>query len=221
MSLKRGSLHLHKYGALRCAPHDFLCYCKITAAEYPEPIREAMTVPEISVPVIDISGYLAGDPAAKEKCAAQFREACSNQGFLQVIGHSVSPDIQSRFLDAIAKFFKLPLEEKMKIAQDKSPCSRGYERVGGQKLDELDESATVDQKEGFSIRPERELGVFLAGPNQWPDPALPGMEEFKETYMEYFDAVHGLSKKVFRLLALSLGLEEEYFDEFAADPDGS
>lgn len=33
-------------------------------------------------------------------------------------------------------------------------------------------------------------------------------------------AVHSLSKSMFRLMALSLDLEETYFDDFASDPDG-
>jgi isopenicillin N synthase-like dioxygenase len=173
----------------------------------------------ITIPIIDVSSFLSGDPKASTKAAAELRSACENQGFLQVIGHAVPGSTQKKFLEAIAAFFKLPLDEKLKISQDNSPCHRGYERIGGQKLDELDEDATPDQKEGFSIRPARPLGKFLAGPNQWPDESvLPG---FKETYMEYFDAVHSLSKSMFQLMALSLGLDRTYFDSFAADPDGA
>jgi isopenicillin N synthase-like dioxygenase len=140
--------------------------------------------PQVTIPVINVSGYLAGDPEATHACAAELRSACENQGFLQVVGHSVPAATQKKFLDAIAKFFALPLEEKEKLSQSNSKCYRGYERIGGQKLDELDDNATTDQKEGFSVRPERELGKFLAGPNQWPsEEVLPG---FREAYMEYF-----------------------------------
>ncbi|EXJ92800.1 hypothetical protein A1O3_01354 [Capronia epimyces CBS 606.96] len=201
---------------------------------------------QVDIPIIDISGYLAGDPDAKRKAAAEFRQACENQGFLQVVGHSVPEAIQQRFLAGIASFFALPLSQKEKVSQTKSKCHRGYERVGGQKLDELDDSATPDQKEGFSVRRDRPLGRFLQGPNQWPEPepeSKPETEteetkaeaelskiptatkvfdhvQFQESYMAYFDAVHDLSKAVFRLLALSLDLSEDHFDAFAADPDG-
>jgi isopenicillin N synthase-like dioxygenase len=139
---------------------------------------------EVTIPVINISGYLKGDTEATKVAAQEVREACENQGFLQVVGHAVSEDVQARFMAAIAAFFKLPREEKEKISQSKSKCYRGYERIGGQKLEEVDDSATPDQKEGFSMRPERPLGKFLQGPNQWPDEALvPG---FKQAYMDYF-----------------------------------
>ncbi|KAF2875258.1 putative gibberellin 20 oxidase [Massariosphaeria phaeospora] len=172
----------------------------------------------VTIPVINVSGYLVGDPKATAACAAALRDACENQGFLQVVGHSVPEITQKNFLYAITRFFALLQDEKETLSQDNSPCHRGYERIGGQKLDELNADATPDQKEGFSIRPERPLGKFLAGPNQWPDEnRVPG---FKEAYMEYFWAVHSLSKAIFQLMALSLGLDRTCFDAFAADPDG-
>ncbi|RDW68773.1 isopenicillin N synthase family dioxygenase [Aspergillus mulundensis] len=174
--------------------------------------------PTVRIPIIDISGYLAGDATSKAKAVLEIRSACEEQGFLQITGHNVPPSIQEAFLTQIAKFFSLPLDEKERVSQAHSPCHRGYERIGGQKLDELDEKAGPDQKEGFSVRRERPLGGFLQGPNQWPDPAV--LPEFQRAYMAYFDAVHGLSRSMFRLIALSLGLEEGYFDYFAADPDG-
>ncbi|KAK2742964.1 hypothetical protein FQN55_007594 [Onygenales sp. PD_40] len=170
----------------------------------------------IDIPIIDISGYLAGDPAATKETITLFRTACENQGFLQITGHSVSPEIQERFISAIAEFFSLPIAQKLEVSQQRSKCNRGYERLGFQKLDELDVNATTDQKEGFSIRQDRPLGRFLQGENQWPA-GLPG---FKEAYMEYFHAVHALSKTMFGVMALSLGLEEDYFADFASDADG-
>lgn len=170
----------------------------------------------VEIPIIDISGYLAGNLKAKCRIVREFRNACENQGFLQVVGHSVPADLQSRYLASLAEFFALPAEEKEKVAQSKSKCHRGYEHIGGQKLDELDENATADQKESFSVRRDRPLGRFLQGPNQWPEnPA-----RFKEIYEEYYDSVHELSMKLFRLMALSLSLDENYFDDFGADSDG-
>lgn len=74
-----------------------------------------------------------------------------------------------------------------------------------------------DQKEGFMIGPELPPGRFLQGPNQWLEESIcPG---FREMLMRYFNEVHQLSKSVFRLLALSLELEETYFDGFVASRD--
>lgn len=174
----------------------------------------------LKIPVIDLTGYLRGDADAKAACAAELRDAMENVGFLQVVGHSVSADLQKRFIDGVAAFFALPMEEKQKIGQDKSSCNRGYERIGVERLEEVEDNSRLELKEGFTVRPERPLGRFMAGPNQWPDPSLPGLATFRQTYMEYFESVHQLSKSMFRLIALSLDLDEQYFDAFAADPDG-
>jgi isopenicillin N synthase-like dioxygenase len=56
---------------------------------------------DVTIPVVDISGYLSGDPIAKKAIADEIREAYENQGFLQVIGHSVSPHLQARYLAAV------------------------------------------------------------------------------------------------------------------------
>lgn len=167
------------------------------------------------IPIINISGYLAGDAESKRRVVAEFREACEVQGFLQVSGHSVSPELQARYISVLADFFALPLQEKEKVSQKNSECNRGYERIGGQKLDD-DPHATADQKESFSIRQDRELDRFLQGPNQWPE----SPPNFKDVYTEYYNATHELSKTMFRILALSLDLSEDYFDDFASDPDG-
>ncbi|KAI1763141.1 hypothetical protein GGR53DRAFT_498691 [Hypoxylon sp. FL1150] len=74
-----------------------------------------------------------------------------------------------------------------------------------------------DQKEGFMIGPELPPGRFLQGPNLWPEEGdCPG---FRSTMEEYFAAVRGLSVKMFRLLALSLRLDEHYFDAFVNSRD--
>jgi isopenicillin N synthase-like dioxygenase len=175
-----------------------------------------MVAPPIDIPVIDISGFYHGDAGAKKAVVDQFRTACSTQGFMQVVGHTVSRQLQEEFLAALRTFFALPLEEKAKISQANSECNRGYEILGGQKLEELEGNATADQKEGFSVRQERDGNRFLQGRNQWPD-NLPG---YREKYMEYYYATHEVSKTLFKLMALSLDLPENYFERFANDEDG-
>ncbi|KAL1903476.1 hypothetical protein Sste5346_000103 [Sporothrix stenoceras] len=174
----------------------------------------------LEIPVIDIAKSLAGNAAERRECALELRRALEEVGFFQIIGHSVSTELQEKFIAAITAFFDLSLAEKQAIGQDRSPCNRGYERIGIERLEELEDNSAVEKKEGFTVRPERALGRFMAGPNQWPSTDLPGMTDFRTTYMEYFAAVHELSSHMFRLMALSLDLDEHYFDAFAADPDG-
>ena len=164
--------------------------------------------------MIDISGYLKGDEAQTVAIAKELRDACEAPGFFQIVGHGVSSDLRATLLEELAKFYALPMSTKQALHRGKSKCLRGYETVGEQKL----EAGFSDQKEGFMIGPEFPADArFLQGPNQWPDQRdAPG---FQDTFMEYFNAIHDLSKTMFRLIALSLELDEKFFDDFVGSKD--
>lgn len=58
---------------------------------------------------------------------------------------------------------------------------------------------------------------FAQGPNQWPSEDLcPG---FRETFMEYFEAMRMFSRTMMRIVASGLGLEEGALDEFVYGRD--
>jgi isopenicillin N synthase-like dioxygenase len=84
---------------------------------------------------------------------------------------------------------------------------RGFEGAGKQALDA---DTPPDLRERFYVgvdldaeHPYVSSGVPNHGPNQWP--ALPG---FREQNERYFAALLDLGRRVMRILALSLELEE-------------
>ncbi len=169
----------------------------------------------VTIPVIDISGYIGGGSAAQTaQVAAEIGQACRSPGFFQIVGHDVAPSLRGRLLDQTARFYAQPAAAKAALHRGLSiNGARGYEALGTEVL----EAGYADQKEGFMFGPELPPGRFLQGPNLWPDEAAcPG---FRATMEEYFAAARGLSVRLFRLLALSLGLEEKYFDAFIDSRD--
>ncbi|KAG8628600.1 hypothetical protein KVT40_004473 [Elsinoe batatas] len=166
-----------------------------------------------SIPVIDISGY-PSSPTHTTQIITQLRTACHSPGFFQITGHSVPLSLRAAMLTQTAAFYRLPMETKAALDTKNSPCFRGYERLGVQKL----EPGFDDMKEGFMISNERPDSTrFLQGSNQWPEERdVPG---FRETFEAYFEAVRGLSRTMFRLMALTLGLEEGAFDGFVDGDD--
>ncbi|KAJ5260583.1 hypothetical protein N7478_012188 [Penicillium angulare] len=167
---------------------------------------------EFKIPVIDVSGYLQNDkesPDSKEVVAA-IRSACKDPGFFQVTGHSVPAGLRDQTLKSLHEFFALPEEVKSQIHRT-DENTVGYEVVGQQKVE------VGDRKEGFVFGPEPFPAQFTKVKNQWlEDSACPG---FNATLQQYYDEVRKLSKSMFRLLALSLDLEETYFDEFVASQE--
>ncbi|KAI1103723.1 putative gibberellin 20 oxidase [Jackrogersella minutella] len=168
----------------------------------------------VTIPVIDISGYIAGDSSRTAHIVEELRAACRAPGFFQIVGHTVSPELRDRLFAKVAEFYALPSAKKSALRQGLSVNgARGYEAIGA----EIMEADFRDQKEGFMIGPELPPGRFMQGPNLWPeDGDCPG---FRSTMEEYFAAARNLSVKLFRLLALSLRLEEHYFDAFVDSRD--
>ncbi|KAF9776790.1 hypothetical protein IL306_004986 [Fusarium sp. DS 682] len=165
----------------------------------------------LEIPVIDVSGYFAGSNNEKQRIAKELHAACCAPGFFQITGHTISSELRQRLLSVLPSFFALPLEKKAALHRSNSKCLRGYEHVGAQKL----EKPFADQKEGFMVGHELpEDSGYLRGPNQWPDDA--DIPSFRATFTEYFAAVHALSISLFRMIALSLELPENYFDDFVS-----
>ncbi|KAK0630305.1 hypothetical protein B0T17DRAFT_506787 [Bombardia bombarda] len=197
------------------------------------PIRQTATaettpLPLFAIPIIDIAAYLSPSPSpsptATASLASSIRAAATSPGFFQITGHGISPALRDRLFGALKAFFALPQAAKAALHRDNSPCLRGYEAVGDQVLEE----GLPDRKEGFMIGQELvgtgEDGLgglrFGQGANQWPgedEGWCPG--GFKAVMMEYFEAVRLLSRSVFRLVALSLELEEGFFDRFVYGRD--
>ncbi|ROV92571.1 hypothetical protein VMCG_08919 [Cytospora schulzeri] len=172
----------------------------------------------INIPIIDIAGYLqqhpTPDPDLTSHITQQIHQAARSPGFFQITGHNIPHELRTRLFQSMETFFALPAATKSSLHKDHSPAFRGYEGVGDQML----EAGVLDRKEGFTIGAEwegdPERAGFLQGRNQWPaEEVCPGL---REVLGEYFEAMRGLSKAMFRLMALSLGLDEEWFDDFVA-----
>jgi isopenicillin N synthase-like dioxygenase len=165
----------------------------------------------MEIPVIDVSGYFTGSEPEKQRIARELHAACCAPGFFQITGHTIPAELQQRLLSVLPNFFALPQEKKAALHRSNSKCLRGYEQVGAQKL----EKPFADQKEGLMIGHELpENSGYLRGPNQWPDEA--DVPSLRATFTEYFAAVHELSISLFRMIALSLDLPENYFDDFVS-----
>ena len=106
----------------------------------------------------------------------------------------------------------------MYIEQNKQSHTRGYESLRAQNFEA---KGAGDLKEGFSFgrhsppdHPDVAAGVFAQGPNLYPDE----LNGFRDTMDAYFQAADQLAKKVLGIIALTLGLEEDYFDKGFCKP---
>ncbi|KAL6703147.1 hypothetical protein ACN47E_010140 [Coniothyrium glycines] len=174
-------------------------------------------------PILDFSKFYKNDPAAKKQLVDEVRNCCLHNGFFQITGHNVPIELQNRIMDWNKKFFDLDLEHKNKINKDTTNTwNRGYELMKSQILEE---GTMPELKEGYYIGDEipKTHPYFVnkklnSGPNMWPsEDVLPNVADFKATALDYYAQVVQLAKDILKVLALTLDLEESYFDEFASD----
>lgn len=169
-----------------------------------------------AVPIVDIRGLVAPNGTA-QGVAGELGCACREVGFFYIVGHGVDEGLQLRLERLSREFFAQDVATKMRIRMALAGRAwRGYFPVGGELT-----SGKPDQKEGLYFgkelgddHPLVRAGTPVHGPNLFPD--LPG---FRETVLEYLEALTSVGHAVMRGLALSLGLEESYFaDRYTGDP---
>ncbi|KAK5660012.1 hypothetical protein OQA88_13480 [Cercophora sp. LCS_1] len=118
-----------------------------------------------TIPTIDLSGYLSGDPVPTAYVVTAVRSAAISSGFFHITGHGISAPQSERLLDAIRRFFALPQEIKDTLRQDQAVSFRGYEPSGSQHL----ENKVPDLQEGFicgSAKSPTIGHIVTRGPNK-------------------------------------------------------
>jgi len=172
-----------------------------------------------TLPVVDIAPMLGGaDPDARQRVAAGIGEACRAHGFFYIAGHGIDDALQAGLRDASRAFFALPDAEKMRLEMlHGGRAWRGYFPVGGELT-----SGRPDLKEGLYFGTELppddarvRAGWPLHGANLWPAevPAL------RAAVLNYMEAASRAAQAVLAAVALSLGLEEDWFRRhYTADP---
>ncbi|HTO59368.1 MAG TPA: 2-oxoglutarate and iron-dependent oxygenase domain-containing protein [Pseudomonadales bacterium] len=168
------------------------------------------------VPVIDVSA-LTTDGSDRRSVAQQIGAACRTAGFFYIVGHGVDETLQARLVELSQQFFAHDLATKLTIGMARGGRAwRGYFPVG-QELT----SGRPDLKEGIYFgaelptdHPLVQAGTPMHGPNLFPDLPL-----FRESVVAYMTAMTQLGHRLMVGLALSLGLDEDYFAQrYTGDP---
>jgi isopenicillin N synthase-like dioxygenase len=167
------------------------------------------------VPVIDISPWFSGDPAARREVAAQVDAALTSVGFMLVTGHGVPRDRAGDVRSAARQFFALPDETKRAYAVTVS--GRGWLPPGVEAnayADAYDEdgASPPDMKETFVAGADAKTGdpaidEYWFPENVWPG-EVPGLRDAAE---DYLDRMRTLADELLIMCAVALGQEEDYF----------
>ena len=187
-----------------------------------------------TVPEINISSSFSSSIEDRKAVASQIRDACTNSGFFHITGHGVPEEARQAILGLAKRFFRtLPREKKEVLHVKHSDYFRGWEPADFTYVNPGDwsaEDAAPETKEGFNWGYEagldptggdgqyRELDGKDVNGNVWPsEEDIPG---FYDTVRQYYGQILELARHLFRLFALSLELEEDYFDPMMTHPGG-
>ena len=172
------------------------------------------------IPLIDLETMKNSDSHGTEELVRAVTQALETVGFFHIIGHGVPPALVQRLRDEAYDFFKLPLEEKMKVKRPLPEITRGYDPPAQQSLSSTKDGASPpDLQEGFGMggfnyRSEdpyytEGLGHYFYAPNLWPERP----SGFRSTLEEYHSSLTVLANRLMQLFAVALEINPDYFDD--------
>jgi isopenicillin N synthase-like dioxygenase len=185
--------------------------------------HNAVTDTASDIPVIDLQPLAGGGAAGLHQVAVQIAAACEHTGFFYIRNHGVAQELIDAAFAESANFHALPLEQKMRI--DMNPWHRGYMPLATSviRTSSVARVRKPNQSESFMLMhelaaddPEVLAGKPLQGPNQWPDPQR--VPDFRRVIQHYNATLQALSYRLVPVMAVALGLQPDFFDEYFKKP---
>ncbi|KAL6320306.1 hypothetical protein AAG906_007003 [Vitis piasezkii] len=160
----------------------------------PEPERPRLSqVSECKhVPIIDL-----GNDVNRAQLIQHIADACRLYGFFQVINHGVAAEMMEKMLEVADEFYRLPVEEKMKLYSD-DPT----------KTMRLSTSFNVKKEKVHNWRDYLRLHCYPLDQYtpEWPS----NPPSFKEIVSSYCKEVRELGFRLQEMISESLGLEKDH-----------
>ncbi len=170
-----------------------------------------------TIPVIDMKPLFEGGETGRKQVAEQIGEACRGIGFFYLAGHGVPASLREQVFAKAKEFFDSPDELKRKSLYSAASGNRGFIPMKGESLDP---TKAPDLKEAFNIGlelpaddPEIVSGARFRALNLWPD-----VSGFRDTMLDYYNAVWSLGKTLHSAFATELGIETDFFEDKLSRP---
>ncbi len=163
-----------------------------------------------SIPSVNLEDFISGDPVRKQKFVDEIGKAYEEIGFVALKGHFLDEKLVDNLYDEIKNFFSLPVDIKRNYEIPGIGGQRGYVSFGKESAKGKKEG---DLKEFWHFGQYVEDNPALA--EEYPDNVdVKELPAFNEVGKETYRMLEKTAKYVLRALALYLGLEETYFDNY-------
>lgn len=162
------------------------------------------------IPSVDLRDFLSEDPKRKQKFIDEIGNAYEEIGFVALKGHFLTEQLIEDLYAEVKKFFELPQDVKDKyeipgIGGQRGYTSFGKEHAKGRTAGDLKEFWHFGQYVENDPKLEAEYP---------PNVFVEELPKFNEVGKETYKMLEKTAQYVLRALALHLGLEETYFDQF-------
>ena len=167
----------------------------------------------MTIPVVDLSDFTNGDAESKAVFVQNLGKAYEDVGFVAVKNHGIPDELIADLYKYVQQFFSLPSDRKREYEIPELAGQRGYTSFG---KEHAKGSEAPDLKEFFQygqtvpkdhpLKPEYPDNVVV---NE-----VPG---FNDTFLKAYRAFEKSGQSMLRAIALYLGLDENYFDEYVKE----
>jgi isopenicillin N synthase-like dioxygenase len=166
----------------------------------------------MSIPVVDLSDFLSGDANKKNNFVQTLGNAYETVGFVAVKNHGIPDALIAEIYAYVQQFFQLPTETKKSYEIIELAGQRGYTSFGREHAKGSD---APDLKEFF------QFGQIVPADVQHPEyphnVVVNEIEKFNPTLTAAYKNYENSGKALLQAIALYLGLDEFYFDDFVIE----
>ena len=162
------------------------------------------------IPSVNLLDFLSENPHDKQKFVNQLGQAYETIGFVALKGHFLDDSLIDSLYSEVKKFFDLTIEQKQNYEIPGIGGQRGYVSFG--------KESAKGKKEG-DLKEYWHFGQFVHNNPELEKEYHKNIEvqelpKFNKVGKQTYQMLEKTAKYVLRALALYLGLDEYYFDNY-------
>lgn len=164
----------------------------------------------MSIPVVDLSDFLGDKDSLKAAFVEKLGRAYEDVGFVAVKNHGIPGELINQLYNFVKAFFFLPSEKKAQYETPGLAGQRGYTSLG---KEHAKGSIKPDLKEFFQYGQTVEDDDPVKS-EYTQNIEVNEVEGFNESLYQAYRYFEKSGTAILQAIALYLGLEEKYFDEY-------
>lgn len=163
----------------------------------------------MSIPSLDLSDYLAGDPSRKGKFIRNLGKAYEEVGFVAIKNHGFEDSLRDELYSQVENFFELDTQAKHNYERPELNGQRGYNSFGKEHAKGND---SPDLKEFW------QFGQCIEGDNARKENcpnnvSVTELPQFNPIGMKTYKKLEEIGTSILGAIAVYLDLNENFFDD--------